>query len=234
MEIPKISPLFNSQTTAEKSISLEKAVEIFDQLADRTDIAFGYLYDGCYARTHLACKSLLEMGLTPQKAWAFEDLDRLLIKNPEGQIFSSWYHVAPALSVLMPDGQVEDLVFDPSLFDGPVSLTQWADIMQAPHHCLQIIPLGVAPEGYAGDYRPRFNTFAVEASLVDAHAQKVMKGHLQFQGDEIRSVFASHIRRQMPQQQGIQARGATWISAESKPAASASSYLGEDNANNGI
>ena len=112
MEIKWLTKLFNTAAPQEISpiplgspISLNRAVEIFDQLADMEDIAFGYT-EGCYARAHIMCRRLMEMGLTPQKAWAFEGKKRLLVDLPD--IGEGWWsHVAPTLLVRTPDGSAK-------------------------------------------------------------------------------------------------------------------------------
>jgi len=63
-------------------VSFDEALAIFNQLADREDIAFGYPHDGCYARAHLMCEAVSAMGLEAKKCWAFEGKDRLSVKFP--------------------------------------------------------------------------------------------------------------------------------------------------------
>jgi hypothetical protein len=198
-------------------LPLERVIEIFDQLADMEDIAFGYADDGCHARAHLMCRKMQGMGLTPQKAWAFEkDNDRLTV-GINGRKLRWWFHVAPALPVQMPDGTVQDMVIDPSLFDGPVSLKEWGDIMKAHPEKLQIVPFGVAPDGYGGDYIPGRMHVATTSSDTDEDATKITKTYLGFQKSEPRKVFASQSRQQIVQTQSIQTQGKTWVSIAVPP-----------------
>ncbi|MCE9508067.1 MAG: hypothetical protein K8R48_07120 [Alphaproteobacteria bacterium] len=190
-------------------LSLEKAIEIFDHLADMEDIAFGYAVDGCYARAHLMGRKMQEMGLTPKKAWAFEGDDKLTV-GIDGQKLRWWFHVAPALSVQMPDGTVQDMVIDPSLFDGPVSLKEWGDIMKADPEKLQIAAFDAPPAGYTGAYCPH----GAISDNSDEKAKKTMETYLNRQRTPPRKVFASESRQQVSQMQNTQsqAQGKTWVS----------------------
>jgi hypothetical protein len=197
------------------AVPLDKALEIFDYLADQPDIAFGYSKNGCFASAHLLCRALQTMGLNPKKAWAFEDdtdtlhIVKLSIDKPNGEKTSWWFHVAAALPVTMPDGTVQDLVFDPAYYDGPVSLQEWGDKMGAIPRRTEIIPFGLMPKDSFGDYTPYTST----TYKTDAHAAKIMEDYLKIQNTEVRLVFPSQIRRQISQGQSIPPQGATWMTA---------------------
>jgi hypothetical protein len=205
------------------AVPLDKALEIFDYLADRPDIAFGYSKNGCFASTHLLCRALQQMGLTAKKAWALEDdsdkqhVVKLSIDKPSGEKTSWWFHVAAALPVMMPDGRVEDLVFDPGYYDGPVSLKEWGDKMGALPQNREIIPFGLMPKDFFGDYTPYVPT----SSQTDDHAKKRMAEYLKLQDAAPRLVFPSQTRRQFSQSQTIPSQGTTWIAAETPIAAPA-------------
>ena len=96
-----------------KAVPIDKVLEIFDQLADRKDIAFGYTASGCSARAHIMCHALMDMGFEPKKAWAFEGDDCLFMHKPNGGIQRWGWHVAPVLTVELPGGNVQDMVIDP-------------------------------------------------------------------------------------------------------------------------
>ncbi len=121
-------------------VNYAKALEVFKAVAARTDIAFRYVPDGCYARAHLMGLQMQALGLKPGKAWSFAD-DAFFRKikdapplvarsgnHPKG--FVVWgYHVAPALKVRKQDGSVLVAVIDPSLAEKPVSLSAWQKLM---------------------------------------------------------------------------------------------------------
>jgi hypothetical protein len=176
---------------AAESVSLETAMAIFDQLANRADIAFAYDADGCYARAHLMCRALEAVGLKPKKAWAFEGSDELEVNKPDGRTLEWRYHVAAALPVKTADGAVQDMVFDPGLFDGPASLAEWGGVMNASREGLQIVPFGLPPKGYEGDYRPAVKT----SFTTDESAVETMLRYLNHQGAAPRIVFRSQSRQ---------------------------------------
>jgi hypothetical protein len=147
-------------------VSLARAQEVFRSVASRSDIAFRYPADGCYARAHLMCVQMISMGLKPGKAWAFDDeafkgkaprLVALTRAHPDG--FVAWrYHVAPALKVRKQDGTIVTAVLDPSLHDKPVSLATWQKRMTQPRLAftprMDVTRLGEAPRGADGRRLP--------------------------------------------------------------------------------
>jgi hypothetical protein len=72
---------------------------------------------------------LIAQALVTCKIWAFAASITDLLwaetpDHPDGRV--QWrYHVAPALLVLAPNGDTQELAFDPILFDGPVLLKEW-------------------------------------------------------------------------------------------------------------
>jgi len=184
-------------------VTPESAVQIFDHLANMPDIAFGYADDGCYARAHIMCKRMYDMGLTPKKAWAFEtDSQRLQVETPDGKKVEWWYHVAAALPVLMPDGNVQDMVIDPSLFDGPVTLAQWGKVMGARPENLAICRCGESPASHYADYAPGTPTTVVTDQL----AAETMTSYLAYQTTSKPVVFNSSFKEFVFQQQDSGAR----------------------------
>jgi len=177
----------------QEPLTLEEAIEVFDQLADMDDIAFGYSSDGCYARAHIMCRRMIEAGLNPGKAWAFEGAEHLTVNKPDGSKARWWFHVASALNVKMLDGNVQRLVFDPGLFDGPVTLEEWGETINAEPDKLQMVDFGVAPQGFPGDYGPYQKT----DKDTDKVAALRMKEYLDYQDKGTRIVFASQNRQQI-------------------------------------
>lgn len=138
-----------------KPVRFDHALEIFDEIAAMGNVAFGFPDEGCFSRAHIMVRQMYEMDLTPKKAWAFEpDGGELLVKLTNGKAITWWAHVAAALPVEMPDGKIVDLVYDPSMFDGPVTLQQWGKAMGAPAYNIEFAEAGRAPRGHNGDYTP--------------------------------------------------------------------------------
>jgi hypothetical protein len=111
------------------AIEQDLAAEIFAEFAADEGLALRFPADGCYARTHLMVRRLLDRGLAPSKVWAFaaSETDPLWTEthdHPDGRV--EWqYHVAPVLVVREPDGNLRGMVLDPLVFDRPVPVEQW-------------------------------------------------------------------------------------------------------------
>lgn len=177
---------------ARNVISCVEAVAAFDKLANMRNIAYGYTDDGCYARAHLMCRKLVDMDIVPEKAWAFEtEKQDLIVHYPDGKEQSWWFHVAPVVTVDMLDGTTAKMVLDPSMFDGPVGLRQWADRMHADLSQVDVVPCGSAPESYKGDYTPFHRT----NFSTDRKAEKIMRDYCSLQDTVKPSVFMSAFRR---------------------------------------
>jgi hypothetical protein len=183
---------FRAAPDAVPVISQARALDVFDTLKNMDNIAYNYTDDGCYARTHLMCRNLFGAGLVPEKAWAFETDNReLIVKFPHGEQ-TWWFHVAPVLNVDDGKGGYVPMVFDPSLFDGPVTLKEWGDIMQAEENQIFIAPCGKAPGYHRGDYTPYHRT----GWATDNAALSVMDEYVQLQKEQdfTPHVFPSQMR----------------------------------------
>jgi len=206
---------FETGSVKSSALAPEQAIALFDKLADRTDLAWGYPAQGCHARAHILCHDLAEMGLSPKKAWASDTLyDRLYLKPPEGELMEWNWHAAPVLAVKMPDGKVQDMVFDPVFFDGPVLLAEWGKLIHAKPENVEIVTPGDFPAGFKSEYVPSekgpfYNLRGTkEAYTADAHAKKELENYLPLQKIP-RTVFQSTFRQMLPE---APTRGATWIS----------------------
>lgn len=153
-----------------RAVSQREARALFDELASRTDIAWNYAPDGCYARAHLMVQAMLKKGLTPGKAWTFNTPKGYMwVEGPGGKV--SWcFHVAPTLPIRTASGTV-DMVLDPSLFDRPVTVDEWA---HAQHNDPEVVKtrLGEGPRPDGNDYYPNG-----PSKDVDAAAALTMKGY---------------------------------------------------------
>lgn len=127
---PRPSTLLYSKDNDQKieltPVSEEDATTLFNELAEREDIPFGFPMDGCYARAHKMVRILEDRGIIAGKAFVEGEL---YVDTSFGEV--GWgYHVAPVVmvkkgSVLVP------YVFDPSLFQKPVPQTEWKAKMLA-------------------------------------------------------------------------------------------------------
>ena len=103
--------------------------EIFDDMADEEDIAFNY-DDYCYSRAQIMqMRILARYGILPDKVWAIDPDHEYDLKVDKFGGVGWWYHVAPVISVPQPDGSISQLVIDPSIADGPISINDWKALM---------------------------------------------------------------------------------------------------------
>lgn len=105
-------------------ISQEKAHSLFRSFAQNPDIPFKYLVEGCHARAHEMARMAESQKVIMGKIYVEGDLQAKTAswKKPLQQ----WgWHVSTTVYVVKPDGSKELMVFDPSLFDRPVSVEEW-------------------------------------------------------------------------------------------------------------
>jgi hypothetical protein len=123
-----------------KPVSPERAKALFDfllscdcspKLLPNLCIPFKVPKNGCWIRAHLMSYKLVAEGETPQKVWCSYSGKLLTAKTPNSiECQVSWiYHVAPILPVLQKNGKSIDMIFDPSMFDGPVPVAKWQKSM---------------------------------------------------------------------------------------------------------
>ena len=187
------------------------ALALFDHLADLRHITYGFAASGCQARAHLMCREMVAQGHLPGKAWIFESFGPLTVYLPDYSSMDpvNWcFHVAPTLDVdLGPPRGVIPMVFDPSLFDGPVTPARWCEAMQGAPDRLHIVPLGQSAPGQRGDYLPfsdRNRNDAI-AFTTERTNQIALDGM-----DEFRQYIKTPIRRVFSCGQRPPARGKTW------------------------
>jgi hypothetical protein len=147
---------FFNHSDRSKCVDFDRAAEIFADLVQHPDIPPGYLDDGyCAVRAELLCQRIQQLGGIPEKSWALAQdsmgFDRFSIEAPDGNLEQFSFHIAPAMPVKMPDGRIEDLVLEPALFDGPVTLQQWGEAMKGARG-IEIAPYGMRPIRVRGGY----------------------------------------------------------------------------------
>ncbi len=205
-------------------LSVTEAVALFDHLANMDHLAFDWPKDGCYARTHLMCREMQALGHVPSKAWAFEADDApLQFVGGNDVRYNWWYHVAAALPVCMPDGGVTVCVFDPSIYDGPVPVAQWASGIRARPEKTCVAAFGEGAFGSVYDYRPmdgREDFYApgeMTGAQTDERAQEaVLKNNaiVRQYGVPPRIVYSAELRQAAEQDLGhaLPREGLRWVS----------------------
>ncbi|WP_127716280.1 protein-glutamine glutaminase family protein [Halobacteriovorax sp. HLS] len=116
----------NIERMSKKTISIDRAKELFNKAKARKDIAWNYTFDGCYARAHLMARMFEEEGVHVDKAWL-----RGSLQIPSGTPQQTWgYHVAPLVHIENDDGSVVEMIIDPSVAQGPIGPSEWAAMMK--------------------------------------------------------------------------------------------------------
>ena len=111
----------NGQHLAVSVIDPQEAAALFAELAERSDIPYGFLLDGNYARAHKMVRILEDRGVTAAKAWV---IGELFVDSQRFGEVGLTYHVAPV--VFVREGKLPSAyVLDPSLFDRPVPHATW-------------------------------------------------------------------------------------------------------------
>lgn len=143
------------------TLSVYEAMHLYDALAEKIFYGHAVTTNCCERRAHMMCVMLQQQGLQPSKIWAFEgaefdedDKRPLSAKLPDGQEVLWWYHVAPVVAVQHDNGDIENYVFDPALFDGPVTCADWAKTIDAQPHQIAVAPYQQGIPGRAGWYIP--------------------------------------------------------------------------------
>jgi len=118
---------FHLQTKIEDDLNLSvinenQAQQIFNILANKKYIPYGYAKMGCEARAHEMARIMDEMCLKTAKAFLIGKISYKSI---------SWaHHVAPILLVNK-DGVTKPYIFDPSVFDEAVPLSDWSEKLKS-------------------------------------------------------------------------------------------------------
>lgn len=129
-------------------VTLAEATRLFNEMAQLTfwtasdqqaPVPYHYPPDGCFARAHLMAQRLTELGIASEKVFAISTAGGLRVSSrfaadmPSGQQATPtvlwWYHVAPIIHVRNAAGVVTEMVIDPSMAGGPITIRQWTDMM---------------------------------------------------------------------------------------------------------
>lgn len=125
----KITTLYSKDNDKKidlSTLSEDDAISLFNEIAGRKDIPFGFPMDGCYARAHKVVRILEDQGIIAGKAFVEGEL---YVDTKFGEV--GWgYHVAPVIMVKKGSATVP-YVIDPSLFTKPVPQSEWKAKMLA-------------------------------------------------------------------------------------------------------
>ena len=219
-KIIKISPHFNivigKRSRKPKPIAMQEALGLFDAFADRRDLAFNYLNDGCFFRSHLICKELSDMGLRPRKSWAFKKgSDGYLRPGSLGSICSYWnLHIAPVVDIKGVGKDIHSMIIDPVLFNGPVYLEEWLAVLGDKFAFAGIVDSNFAPNpenGYACNQM-------VSEETIKWHELQFFNVVRQSDYSKKRKVLESTQRKLWSSSNGLTLKesGETWVVQNSK------------------
>lgn len=99
--------------------------EMMASLYDESNIPYGYITDGCYARAHMMDESFRQHGINNAKMFAKGDLEA----RNDLMTARWWYHVAPLVFVDTGDGQPVPKIIDPGFSREPMDPEQWVAAM---------------------------------------------------------------------------------------------------------
>ena len=125
--------------------------EMMAALYDESNIPYGYITDGCYARAHLMDESLRQHGINNAKMFCRGDLEA---KN-DLMTARWWYHVAPLVFVDGGEGKPIPKIIDPGFSREPMDPEQWVKAMnKGPNVEIDLVS---AEQYYPRDGRPDDN-----------------------------------------------------------------------------
>jgi hypothetical protein len=105
-------------------ITEAQARRLFREFAGNGNIPFRYPIDGCYARATEMTRMAERQGIRMNKIFTMGRL-QVTTDNERYPLVQWGWHVAPVVKVKQADGREVMMVFDPSLFDHPVTATEW-------------------------------------------------------------------------------------------------------------
>lgn len=119
------------------TMTLARAQEFFEQFRNAScDIIlqcpclpFQYAADGCHARAHYMRKLMADAGYDCKKIFLWATSGSLQADTKAGCCAAWGWHVAPLVKVKTGTFSSRNMVIDPSLFDGPVSIETWRESM---------------------------------------------------------------------------------------------------------
>lgn len=128
-ELPEVDVKFlNTDRFGELNGRLANETELkamMEALYDESEIPYGYITDGCYARAHLMDESFRQHGINYAKMFVRGDL---AAKN-DLMTARWWYHVAPLVFVDDGEGNPQAKIIDPGFSLKPMDPEEWVKVM---------------------------------------------------------------------------------------------------------
>ena len=211
----KFKPLSN---TYDGVLDMDKAIALFEELADIPEIPYGYLRTGCNERSIVMSDLLLQAGYRPDRIWADNRIEgeMMIYQSEDGEMAAWGFHVAVVLNVGTGVDETTPLVFDPAIFDGPVTVDEWRDKIMRSNN-LEQLPHNDAPMYIAMsvmDDPDPWGDMVAQAHMTLPDLQSEQERTL---GDIKRMVWESSIKKEFCERAGRnrKASGQTWLTKRS-------------------
>lgn len=199
-----------------KALSIEQAIRLHDKFASSAGLALNYFYDGCAHRTHLMGQDKALQSIPLKKAWAFAQRQNYLHCSSPSGYYRPWqYHIALSAPVMNEEtGAINDYIFDPALFDGPVRLKKWRQIIANEGSKFHLLDWGKYPKRASGCFSPNGMTTPKTTNM----AVKTLQSYAKAPDVKTRVVYASPLKKEFtkaikcPEQFKKLHQGKGWIS----------------------
>ncbi len=152
--------------------------EMMAALYDESNIPYGYITDGCYARAHMMDESFRQHGINNAKMFCRGDLEA---KN-DLMTARWWYHVAPLVFVDGGAGKPIPKIIDPGFSREPMDPEQWVQAMnKGPRVEIDLVSAeqyprdGAADDNFSESLTPAVGTLQNYARRL--HGIKKLAGH---------------------------------------------------------
>ncbi len=122
----------NEESLESSRISEKEANELFQIFSADSSMNFQAPFDGCYARATQMARSAESRGIIMGKVFSVGRLQTLIRYLNKNRLIRWSWHVAPVVKVIDSSGGEVMMVFDPSLFDKPVTVSMWNEKMLLP------------------------------------------------------------------------------------------------------
>jgi uncharacterized Zn-binding protein involved in type VI secretion len=113
------------------TITVEEAQKMFTDIKNNYDIPFAYKNDCCYARADKMSKifadsnNTIKRSIVTQKYWYHVSQGEACLQLKSNTHIKWIYHVATVVKVDDGTGKTSAMIFDPSMFENPVSVDDW-------------------------------------------------------------------------------------------------------------
>jgi hypothetical protein len=109
-------------------ISVTQVRRLFNEFRNNTKLAWGYPIEGCEVRAMTMSQIAESQGVVFGRISA-EGLLQAGTRNPRYPVVQWAWHTTPSVYVRTESGQVELMVIDPAIADGPISVNEWRNLL---------------------------------------------------------------------------------------------------------